>query len=216
MRQGWGGIVPAAVLAALLFTPGQSGATRIRPGTISLGGQIEYSGLYGGTYLARAFDQAGVGFAVKVRYRMRNGFVLGATFTEQFYHPSRTQPFVQSGDSSDVDKLSVVTAGLELGRVFGSTEHPYYFLIGAGVWSPTAFPVSGLAYEKNKTDRLYLSGTLGTEIFFRRSVTVDLSLRGLIHADDQTSYFYPGDPQGPTKLDHELQMAAGVHFYVLD
>jgi hypothetical protein len=209
-RQGWRMLAAAAAAGALLVAwAGDVSATRIRPGTISLGFQGEYSKLGGGTYLARAFDVGGLGFQVKVRYRMRHGFLAGATFSQQFYHPA------DGGSADTMDKATVVSAGLELGKVFGSTDHPVYFLLGGGVWSPTAFSTSGEAYEGNKADRLYLSGTLGTEIFVRRAITVDLSLRGLIHAADETSY-PSGETAGSTKLDHEIQLSAGVHFYVLD
>jgi hypothetical protein len=206
-RKGWGLIARAAAVAALvLVSAGSAGATRIRPGTISFGFQGGYSSLSGDTYLARAFDQGGLGWQVKVRYRMRQGYVLGATFAQQYYHTNL----------DSLDKATAVTAGLEIGKVFGSTDHPFYVLLGGGVWSPTAFPSSGLAYEKNKADRVYASGTVGTEIFVRRTVSVDLSLRGLVHAADRTSYPFPDEPQGPRKWDHEIQFCAGVHFYVLD
>ena len=60
-------LVAGAVVLAL--AP-EAGATRIRPGTVSLGGQVEYGFLGGGSELAHDFDK-GVGWSLRVRYRMR-------------------------------------------------------------------------------------------------------------------------------------------------
>lgn len=216
-KPGWGIALTAAALGtALLLAPAESRATNIRPGTISLGVSADVSSLGGGSYLARAFDRSRPGWQGHVRYRMRRKFVLGVTFAQQWYRPSATMPFVASGDSTDLERLTVWSAGVEAGKVFGSHEHPVYLLLGAGVWSPTAFAPSTEAYAANKPDRLYGSLTLGTEVFLRRSVTADLSLRALLHRAAETSYPRAGGDSGPTKLDHEIQLTAGLHFYVLD
>jgi len=206
------GLALTAVLATAWA--GGAGATRIRAGTISFGFMAEQSWLKGGTNLANFFDHSELGWGVKVRYRLRQGWVTGATFTQQFYGSSSDTSSFGTTSAVTVDKLRIVTAGLELGHVFGSNEHPGYALLGVGVWHPTVPTESGTQVA-NSEDRVYLSGTLGTEIFVRRAVTLDLSLRGMVHQAGVRSYPWM-DTDSPNKLDHEIQMAVGVHFYVLD
>ena len=85
--------------------------------------------------------------------------------------------------------------------------------------SSTAFSTaqSSEAYEANKPDRVYGSGTLGTEFFVRRTVTLDFSARAMVHAGESRGYPLPHSAEGSiNKLDHEFVVSAGLHFYVLD
>lgn len=159
----------AALLAAvaILGIPAvPADATRIRPGTISFGFAGTAGILRGTSDLADLFN-SGAGGEVRVAYRMRRGYSFGATFGEQFYNPRL----------DTLGNAQIITAGLELGRYFGDPEHPFYFLLGAGVWNPTVQDQGGVFFEKNKTDHIYGSATLGAEFFVRRTVAIDLSIR---------------------------------------
>ncbi len=209
-----------AALGVLLVAAAPARATRIRPGTPSFGATFDYATLGGSTYMAKAFDH-GIGGAVQIRYRMRGGWMAGVVFGEQTF---------QARPAADtLDRMRVVTAGIELGRYFGPHESPVFVIFGAGVWSPTAFPAGSVAadrdqeaYEANKKDLIYLSASVGTEIFFRRTVALNLFAKGMIHRSQELGYpYYNVDrldaiEASPASFNREFQLGAGLHFYVMD
>ncbi len=202
----WRGLVGAVCATSLLSDPAH--ATRIRPGTLSLGATFDYSSLTGGSSLAQDF-RSGPGFQVRVRYRMAGGWTVGSSFGQE--------TFAHSASVDSVDRMRVISAGVELGRYFGNHARPMYVTLGAGVWNPTVFRADEDVYEANKADRVYLSGTIGTEVFVRRSVALDFSARGRLHFGGDKSYPAPMDaPDSQSRMDREFGVQAGVHFYVLD
>ena len=221
MRNWRGGLFAlSAALGVILAAAPAARATRIRPGTPSFGATFDYGTLSGDSYMARAFNH-GVGGGVQVRYRMRGGWMAGVNFGEQTF---------QARASADtLDRMRAVSAGVELGRYFGPHESPVFLIFGAGVWSPTAFPAGSVsasrdqeAYEANKKDLIYLSASVGTEIFFRRTVALGVFARGLFHRSQRLGYpYYNADKldeieSSPTSFNREIQLGAGLHFYVMD
>ena len=211
----WGRRAVLAALGLVALGAGPAHATRIRPGTISFGGNFEYAALSGSSYLASAFNH-GVGGGVTIRYRMRGGWSAGVVFGEQ--------TFQARANADTLDRLRVITAGFEVGRFFGPNENPAFIMLGAGVWDPTAFPAGETAvsrdqqaYELNKNDAIYLSAEAGVEVFIRRSMALDLSGRVMVHQSRELDYPYPiEDLNSPKHTNREFRLVAGLHFYVLD
>jgi hypothetical protein len=169
---------------------------RMRPGTISLGGQVSYGLVRGSSELNDHFDH-GVGYAFRVRYNLSTRTALGFSFENQRYG-ARAEPNPQPGEFAD-SELVVTTVASEAVVYFQrEKEWTPYLLGGLGFASPNVL------YEEKQSRRVsegpFVVVGGGIEKFVRPRISVDFSLRGFAEL-------------GNSELSLFSQASAGIHLY---
>lgn len=192
------GAVLAALVAASFAAPaGAEFAPRpVREGTLSFGLYGMAGGLVGGD-MAETYDY-GPGLGVRLRYRTSRESALGLTFESQRYD-AKQAPVTPD----DPEWIRTVNAVLEYQHYFRVQKRGTRYLT-AGV---------GLVQLRRKleTEEIDFPGDgavfvlgAGTEIWWGRSVTVDLGLRynGILR-----------DDAGQTQFTHAIALGLGFQFY---
>ena len=86
--------------------------------------------------------------------------------------------------------------------------------------APYVAPANRLAERGHEVTFLVPAGfhdMLGGEQFALATYPLDFSARAMVHAGESRGYPLPHSAEGSiNKLDHELVVSAGLHFYVLD
>lgn len=179
-------------------TPAPEGGFRprvVREGTLSLGAQGQYGAFIANTGFGNDFD-AGPGLTVRVRYRTGRESAIGASFESQRYNAT----------TDSVDWLQGIVTTAEYYQYFRVRQRaPRYLLVGAGLLQTTRRLADGDSDFPGDAGVLTLGG--GTEIWWKRTVTFDLSVRYY--------GFIRGGPNGlsDARLSHAVQAALGLHFY---
>jgi opacity protein-like surface antigen len=168
----------------------------VREGTLSIGLYGLGGALVAGS-LSETYD-TGLGFAVRLRYRTARESALGLSFESQRYNAKQAPQ-----DATDPEWVTVVNSILEYQHYFRVQKRGTRYL-SAGV---------GLAQlrrrlESEETDfpgdgAVFALGA-GTEIWWGRSLTVDLGLRynGMLRSVDGISYY-----------DQAIALGLGFQFY---
>lgn len=180
-------------LAGLLLAP--AALAQERPGTLSLGLQAQYGMIAGPSDFAEDFDR-GAGFALRIRYALGGPQAFGISF--------ESQTFGGDAESDAVDppaQLKLANATVEYIRYFNRGEGRSQYVVGGiGLFHPSDKRKSGQLQVAS--DGLIVAFGGGTEVFFRRTSAVDLSLRA--------NALLGGDSVSAT-----LEAAIGFHFYLI-
>lgn len=178
--------------------PGEGFRPRIvREGTVSLGGQAQYGTYFARTGFGRVYG-AGPGMAVRLRYRTSRETALGISFEAQ-----RMNADDDPVEDLDPEWLRTITTTLEYYQYFAVKKRtPRYLLAGAGLAQTRRRLNNGETDFPGDAGVLTLGG--GTEIWWKRWFTIDLSLR---------YYMFARSRDGVWDLSHNVQAAAGVQFY---
>ncbi len=170
----------------------------VREGTVSLGAQAQYGTLVGNVGFGRDF-KAGPGMVISVRYRTSRDAAVGLSFGAQRFNVDKSSP------AADVyDWARGITTTFDYYQYFDVRKRtPRYFTVGAGLAQMRRRLLDGETDFPGDAGILTLGG--GTEIWCKRWLTIDLSVRyyGLLGRIDG----------GSTSLSHNIQAAAGLQFY---
>jgi len=191
-----GGVLPAAAQESSETAPPPSGFQPriVREGTLSLGAQAGYGSFIVSNGFGRDFN-TGLDLAVRVRYRTSRDQALGVSFEAQRYDAKK-----DPADPFDPKWLQCVTTTVEYYQYFNVRKRaPQYLLAGAGLLQTheelndgeTDFPGDGGV----------ITAGGGTEYWWKRVVSIDLSLR------------YYAMIRNHEHLAHAVQVAGGFHFY---
>jgi hypothetical protein len=166
-----------------------------RPGTLSLGGQVQYGIIAGPSDLASDFER-GAGFALRIRYAFGGPQAFGISFESQTF---------DGNSESDVepapDRLKLSNATVEYIRYFNRGEgRSQYLVAGGGLFHPSEKRTDGSVAVRS--DGLILAFGGGLEVFVRRTTALDISLRG--------NALLGGDALSAT-----IEAAIGPHFYLI-
>ncbi len=195
-------IMLIGILLAMGFVSGVAEAQFqpriVREGTLSIGLQGQFGGMVGGEF-SDDFS-TGFGIGVPLRYRLSRNSALGVTFAGQRYEAKEG---LFTADSIAVDWFTSITTSLEYYQFFRVRDRtPRYLFIGAGLSQTRTRLADGQTEFPGDGGVLTLGG--GTEIWWKRTLTVDLSLRynGLVIGGDDG-----------TNFTHTIQVGLGFQFY---
>jgi opacity protein-like surface antigen len=169
----------------------------VREGTLSLGLQGQYGTLLGHTGFGAVYDR-GPGLGVRVRYRFGEDQAFGASFEAQRFDAKNP-----SQGPLEPSWLQAITTTAEYYQYFRTRKRtPQYLLIGAGLAQTRRHLENGEVDFPGDGGVLTLGG--GTEYWFRRTLTFDLSAR---------YYGFIKGENGSTRVTHGVQAALGLHYY---
>lgn len=206
-RNGRWGAAAFALALALLSTA--AGAVRdaaaapvvpARPGQVGIGFQGQYGVLTKSGEMGELFD-AGGGYSVRLRYRMRYERAFGLSFERHGFAVRDEQP---PDSTFAYQTLSITTASLEFYQMYGTrTPTVKYLSGGVGLFIPTIKLNGGetqLSGAATESGFMFTLGA-GLERYVWQSWAVDASVR------------YHGMIQN-SKLNNDIQFQLGVIFYV--
>ena len=207
-RWMWGALAAAIAVASPVWaqeTPQPSPPPKagfrprvVRDGTLSLGMQGGYGTLFAGTGFADEFNH-GWGLAVRVRYRLNEDQAVGVSFEGQHLDAKR-----DPDNPTDPAWLQDLTTTVEYYQFFRTRKRtPQYLLIGAGLLQTRRHLQDGEIDFPGDGGAITVGA--GTEYWWKRTLTFDLSLR---------YYGYiKGEDSGATSLTHGVRAALGFHYY---
>jgi hypothetical protein len=187
--------VPALAFAQETTTPAPVTGFRprpVRPGTVSIGGSVQYGALVGGTF-SDDFDN-GVGAGFNLRYRTAADAAIALAFEAHNFGVK-----VPSDSAAGHDHAQFIVTTLDYMK-FGATRSrmPRYFAIGVGIAQSS---ITDNDEEKEfPGDGGVVKLGLGMEYWAWRTLSLDLGVRYdgvLLHS----------------QLNHDVQVGIGLNFY---
>ena len=175
-------------------TPAPSGwrARPVRPGSVSLGGGVQYGTLLGGDF-SDDFD-AGVGVGFNLRYRTAADAAVALSFESHNFGVK-----VPTDSAAGHDKLQIITTTLDYVK-FGATRTrmPRYFTIGVGI-AQTRITDNDEEKEYPGDGGVFKLGA-GMEYWAWRTLSLELGVRyyGVLLR---------------SQLNHDVQVGLGFNFY---
>jgi len=164
----------------------------VRPGSVSLGGAVQYGLLVGGAF-SDDFDN-GVGAGFNLRYRTAADAAIALSFESHNFGVK-----VPSDSAAGHDKLQIITTTLDYVK-FGATRTrmPRYFTIGVGI-AQTSVVDNDEEKEYPGDGGVFKLGA-GMEYWAWRTLSLELGVR-----------YYGVLLQ--SKLNHDVQVGLGFNFY---
>ena len=189
---------PAAAQDTPPAAPGEPAPTTgwrprpVRPGSVSLGGGVQYGALVGGEF-SDDFDN-GVGVGFNLRYRTASDAAVALAFESHSFGVK-----VASDSAAGHDKLQIITTTLDYMK-YGATRTrmPRYFTIGVGI-AQTRITDNDEEKEYPGDGGVVKLGA-GMEYWAWRTLSLELGLRyyGVLLR---------------SQLNHDVQVGIGFNFY---
>jgi hypothetical protein len=168
-----------------------------RPGTLSLGAQAQYGGIFGPSDFAEDFNR-GWGFAIRIRYALGGPQAIGISFENQTFNADASA--IEPGNPSVPEKLKLANVTVDYLRYFNRGQgNSQYIVAGLGLYHPSEVRSTGLS---SASDGLILAFGGGAEFFALRTTSIDLSLRA--------NALFGGDAVSAT-----IEAAVGFHHYLI-
>lgn len=169
----------------------------VREGTVSLGGQAQYGTFFANTGFGRDYD-AGPGMTIRLRYRTSRETALGLSFEGQ--RMNATEDPVASDDPDWIRGIVTTFDYYQYFRV--KKRAPRYLVAGAGLVQTRRQLQNGETEFPGDAGVVTLGA--GTEIWWKRGITFDLSAR---------YYLFASGGDGAVELSHNVQAALGFQLY---